>query len=40
MMVQWWVSRSSSAEVILASLKTLVHSLNSRLVVMMTGVHS
>jgi hypothetical protein len=39
-MWQRWVRRSSSAVVILASLKTLAHSLKLRLVVMMTLVRS
>ncbi len=38
--VQRWVSRSSSAVVILASPNTLAHSLKLRLVVMMTLVRS
>ena len=37
---QWWVSRSSSAVVILASPKTLGHSPKARLVVTMTEVRS
>jgi hypothetical protein len=37
---QWWVSRSSSAVVILASPKTLGHSRKARLVVMMIEVRS
>ena len=37
---QWWVTRSSSAVVILASPNTDTHSPNSRLVVMMTLVRS
>jgi hypothetical protein len=39
-MWQWWVSRSSSAVVILASPNTPAHSLKLRLVVMMTLVCS
>lgn len=39
-MWQWWVSRSSSAVVILASLKIAAYSLKLRLVVMMTLVCS
>ena len=39
-MSQWWVRRSSSAVVILASPKTLGHSPNVRLVVTMTEVRS
>ena len=37
-MWQWWVSRSSSAVVVLASPNTHDHSLNPRLVVMTTLV--
>ena len=40
MMSQWWVSRSSSAVVILASPKTAGHSPKARLVVTMTEVRS
>ena len=40
MMSQWCVRRSSSAVVILASLKTLGHSPNARLVVTMIEVRS
>jgi len=40
MMSQWWVRRSSSAVVILGSLKTLGHSPNARLVVTMIEVRS
>ena len=39
-MSQWWVKRSSSAVVILASPNTLGHSPNARLVVMMIEVRS
>ncbi len=39
-MWQWWVSRSRSAVVILASPKIAAHSLKLRLVVMMTLVRS
>jgi hypothetical protein len=39
-MWQWWVSRSRRAVVILASPNTPPHSLNDRLVVMMTLVCS
>ena len=39
-MSQWWVSRSRSAVVILASPKTLGHSPNARLVVTITDVRS
>src|SRR3546814_2060403 len=37
---QWWVTRSSSAVVILGSPKTVGHSPNARFVVMMTLVRS
>jgi hypothetical protein len=37
---QWWVSRSSSAVVTLASPNTLGHSPKARLVVTMIGVRS
>src|SRR6202011_4466332 len=40
MISQWWVSRSSSAVVILASPNTLGHSPKARLVVTMTEVRS
>jgi hypothetical protein len=40
MMSQWWVRRSSSAVVILASLKTLGHSPNASFVVTMIEVRS
>ena len=40
MMWQWCVSRSRSAVVILASIKTLLHSANARLVVIITLVRS
>jgi hypothetical protein len=39
-MWQWWVSRSSSAVVILASMNTLDHSLKLKLVVITTLVCS
>src|SRR5215218_1576770 len=39
-MSQWWVKRSSSAVVILASPKTLGHSPKAKLVVTMTEVRS
>ncbi len=39
-MWQWWVRRSSNAVVILASPKTLAHSLKLKLVVMMTLVRN
>jgi hypothetical protein len=39
-MSQWWVSRSSSAVVILASPKTVGYSPKARLVVMITEVRS
>jgi hypothetical protein len=40
MISQWWVRRSSSAVVILGSLKTLGHSPKARFVVTMIEVRS